>query len=70
MKLLKADIKAYRNLKEGTVEFTDGINVIWGDNAQGKTNLLEAIYVFARGKPYRMKKETDVIPFSETSATP
>ena len=68
MKLLKADIKAYRNLKEGTVEFTDGINVIWGDNAQGKTNLLEAIYVFARGKPYRMKKETDVIPFSESTA--
>ncbi len=68
MKLLKADIKAYRNLKEGTVCFTDGINVIWGDNAQGKTNLLEAIYVFARGKPYRMKKETDVIPFSESFA--
>ncbi len=68
MKLLKADISAYRNLKEGTIEFKDGINVIWGDNAQGKTNLLEAIYVFARGKPYRMKKETDVIPFDGSCA--
>ena len=68
MKLLKADISAYRNLKAGTIEFKDGINVIWGDNAQGKTNLLEAIYVFARGKPYRMKKETDVIPFDGSCA--
>lgn len=55
-------------MAEGCVEFTDGLNVIWGDNAQGKTNLLEGIYLFARGKPYRMKKEADVIPFNGNSA--
>lgn len=69
MKLLKTQIKAYRNLKESEIDFADGINVIWGDNAQGKTNLLEAIYVFARGRPYRMKKETDVIPFGGNDAS-
>lgn len=65
MILKKADIKAYRNLSDVHVCFDEGINVIWGDNAQGKTNMLEAVYIFARGKPYRMKKESDVIPFDK-----
>lgn len=69
MKLNKLKIGLYRNLLPAEVFFDDGINVIWGDNAQGKTNLLEGIYIFARGKPYRIKKESDVIPFGKDSAS-
>lgn len=69
MILKKAEIKAYRNLSDVSVCFEDGINVIWGDNAQGKTNLLEAVYIFARGKPYRMKKESDVVPFGKNASS-
>ena len=68
MKLNKLQINGYRNLLKADVTFEDGLNVIWGDNAQGKTNLLEGIYLFARGKPYRMKKEADVIPFGGNEA--
>lgn len=69
MKLNELTIGRYRNLLPASVRFQDGINVIWGDNAQGKTNLLEGIYIFARGKPYRIKKESDVIPFGEAEAS-
>ena len=40
----------FRNIENEKIEFTEGVNVIYGDNAQGKTNILEGIYIFARGK--------------------
>ncbi len=55
----------YRNIEECDVSFSPGVNVLIGDNAQGKTNLLEGIYTFALGKSFRGAKEADVIRFGE-----
>ena len=46
----KMTLRSYRNIENAEVSFSPGVNVIFGRNAQGKTNLLEAIYIFARGR--------------------
>ena len=46
----RMDIVNFRNIEEASVTFSDGVNLLHGDNAQGKTNLLEAIYFTALGK--------------------
>ncbi len=61
-------LKNYRNIEETEVFFEDGVNILIGDNAQGKTNLLEGIYTFALGKSFRGAKEADVIKFGENEA--
>lgn len=61
-------LKNYRNIEEARVELDEGVNVLIGDNAQGKTNLLEGIYTFALGKSFRGVKEADVIKFGENEA--
>ncbi len=62
------ELKNYRNIEEARVSFDEGVNVLIGDNAQGKTNLLEGIYTFAMGKSFRGVKEADVIRFGENEA--
>lgn len=57
------ELRNFRNIDEEKIEFTDGINVIYGQNAQGKTNILEAIYLFARGKSFRALKDRELIKF-------
>ena len=64
MKLLCCKIKNFRNIVDTSAEFCGGINVINGDNAQGKTSILEAVYVFARGRSFRTNKESEFINFS------
>ena len=51
----------FRNLLDNPPPFDDGINVLFGDNAAGKTNTLEAIYLFATGKSFRTRNEKDFI---------
>ena len=58
----------FRNLTENPPEFHDGINVLFGDNAAGKTNTLEAIYLFATGKSFRTRSEKDFIRHGESFA--
>ena len=41
----------FRNITGAEIDFAPGVNVLWGDNAQGKSNILEAIYYCARGAP-------------------
>lgn len=54
----------FRNIESEKIEFKDGINVIYGENAQGKTNILEGIYLFARGKSFRAFKDRELINFN------
>lgn len=54
----------FRNIESEKIEFKDGINVIYGSNAQGKTNILEGIYLFARGKSFRAFKDKELINFN------
>ena len=58
----------FRNLVENPPEFHEGINVLFGDNAAGKTNTLEAIYLFATGKSFRTRNEKDFIRHGEDFA--
>lgn len=53
----------YRNYEKLDVDFENGLNVFVGNNAQGKTNLLEAIYVSSYGKSYRTSKATELVNF-------
>ena len=47
------------------VEFSPYTNVIYGDNAQGKTNILEAVYIFSQGRSHRAKSDKELIKFGE-----
>ncbi len=57
-------LQNFRSYKEDTFEFSDGVNIIVGPNASGKTNLLEALLVLARGSSYRAKDQ-ELIMFSK-----
>ncbi|MBE7040059.1 MAG: DNA replication/repair protein RecF [Ruminococcaceae bacterium] len=54
-------LKNFRNYKEQTIYFSPKTNILCGDNAQGKTNVLEAIYMFAFGKSFRTQQERETI---------
>lgn len=58
-------LKNFRNYKEQYVEFTEGTNILFGDNAQGKTNVLESVYVSATSKSHKGCKDKEMIRFSE-----
>lgn len=58
----------YRNYREQQIEFSDGINILYGDNAQGKTNVLEAVYMSATTKSHRGSYDKDIISFGENEA--
>ena len=57
----------FRNIKNERVEFSPGVNLLYGNNAEGKTNLLEAVYYFARGKSFRGAHERELCGFQSPS---
>ena len=61
MILQELQLSHYRNYEELAVTFAPGINVLIGENAQGKTNLLEAIYLLAFTKSHRTAKDRELI---------
>lgn len=68
MKLERLKITNYRNIKELELIPGEGVNVIYGSNAQGKTNLLEAIYLFTGQKSFRQSREADLVMRGEQMA--
>ena len=56
-------LKNYRNYEILDMEFDNKTNIIYGDNAQGKTNILEALYVCATSKSHRGSKDKEIISF-------
>lgn len=68
MKILSLEVVDYRNYKKTVINFDKNLNVFKGDNAQGKTNLCEAIYYFAIGRSTRTNKEKEVINFEKEKA--
>ncbi len=56
-------LKNYRNYQDLTLSFDERVNIILGNNAQGKTNLIEAIYLSSNGKSFRTNKEGELIKF-------
>lgn len=62
------ELKNYRNYKNLFLEFRNGTNILVGDNAQGKTNILESIYFCSLGKSHRTNKDKEVISWDEKEA--
>lgn len=58
-------LKDYRNYEEGVIHFSDGINILFGKNAQGKTNVLEAIYLCATSRSHRTSSDKELIRLGE-----
>lgn len=59
----------FRNIASGKVAFSEGTNVLCGPNAQGKSNILEGIYLFARGRSFRGAHDHEMIKRGESSAS-
>ena len=57
----KLQLENYRNIVSADLEFCDGINVITGENGQGKTNLIEALWLLTGAKSFRGSKDRDLI---------
>ena len=63
MQLNSLQLRGFRNYTALSVDFVPGVNLILGDNAQGKTNLLEAIYYLSAGHGFRTRKEGELLQF-------
>ena len=57
------ELEGFRNYEHGIAEFSENVNVLIGDNAQGKTNLLEAIYYLTGGKSFKARSDKEIIGF-------
>ena len=65
MYINKIEIKNFRNYEKQEIELNPHINIFYGDNAQGKTNILEAIFISGFGKSFRTSKEKEMIKLGE-----
>ena len=61
-------IKNFRNYKEEEINLEKNINIFYGENAQGKTNIIEAIFLCSLGKSFRAKKDIEMIKLNEKNA--
>ena len=62
------ELANFRNYEELNISFDKGTNILYGDNAQGKTNILEAIYVSATTKSHKGSKDKEIINFNKEEA--
>lgn len=62
------ELQDYRNYNSLNLAFDKGTNILYGDNAQGKTNILEAIYVSATTKSHKGSKDKDIVNFHKEEA--
>ena len=68
MRLDRLLLRGFRNYLELDADFVPGVNLILGDNAQGKTNLLEAICYLSTGRAFRTRKEAELLRFGSDFA--
>ena len=69
MKLTNLQVQNFRNYESVQLEFTDGVHVFIGENAQGKTNLMESIYALAMTKSHRTTNDKELIGWNKEFAT-
>jgi len=60
-------LKGFRNYKETSIEFSKNYNIIFGKNAQGKTNIIEAIFLCASGRSHRTSKDSELLNINSNS---
>lgn len=68
MIISKIKLTDFRNISSAEIEPDPGINVIYGQNAQGKTNLLEALWCFTGAKSFRGSKDSELVNFGAEKA--
>ncbi len=62
------ELADFRNYETLNISFNEGTNILYGDNAQGKTNILEAIYVSSTTKSHKGSKDKEIINFNKEEA--
>ncbi|MCF0143040.1 MAG: DNA replication/repair protein RecF [Parasporobacterium sp.] len=68
MRIKSLNLENYRNYDSFYAEFDEGVNIIYGENAQGKTNILESIYMCSTGKSHKGSKENEIIRNGQSEA--
>ncbi len=68
MRVLSLECKSFRNLNDVFIVPCDETNVICGENAQGKTNIIEAIWLFTGAKSFRSSKDSEFLQFDKQKA--
>lgn len=68
MHISSLSLSNFRNYSSEKIEFSQHTNLIYGDNAQGKTNILEAVCIFSQGRSHRAKTDRELIRFGEEFA--
>lgn len=68
MHIKRLTLRNFRNYEDAELEFSPLTNMIYGENAQGKTNILEAVYLFAQGRSHRAKTDKELVRFGEDFA--
>ncbi len=68
MYIKSIELADYRNYESLSLEFDRGTNILYGNNAQGKTNILEAIYIAATTKSHKGSKDSDIVNFEKDEA--
>ena len=64
MKINQLELSEFRNYETLSVTFDEAVNILYGDNAQGKTNVLEAIYLCGTTKSHKGSKDKEMIRLS------
>ena len=64
----KIKIKNFRNYEEEEINLEKNVNIFYGENAQGKTNIIEAIFLCSMGKSFRAKKDKEMIKLDKENA--
>jgi DNA replication and repair protein RecF len=65
MRLNQITVRDFRNIERADLTLAPGINVLWGPNAQGKTNLLEAVHFLVTGRSFRARRESECVRWGE-----
>ena len=68
MYIKSLELKNYRNYESLCINISPGTNILYGDNAQGKTNILESIYVSGTTKSHKGSRDKEMIRFGENEA--
>ncbi|MBR3779035.1 MAG: DNA replication/repair protein RecF [Clostridia bacterium] len=68
MRVTELTFEGFRNLHPGRWQPDGGVNILYGDNAQGKTNLLEACWLFTGGRSFRGAKDSEMVQFGAEAA--
>ena len=69
MNITKIKLKNFRNYEDQEIELEKKINIFYGDNAQGKTNIIESIFLCSIGKSFRARKDNELIQFNKDFAS-